>query len=80
MITWAHDIAVPGSCRTILAVWKVFSTERETTINVLQMLIGILEKNSTEGRTEMALEPVEVSMGRGGADDLCLGLACTAED
>lgn len=80
MITRAHDIAVPGSCRTILALWKVFGTERETTINVLQLLIGILENHSTEGTTEIALQPVEVSLGRSGAEDLCLGLACTAED
>ncbi|KAK1340805.1 hypothetical protein QTO34_017199 [Cnephaeus nilssonii] len=47
--------------RTILALWKVFGTERETTINVLQLLIGILEKHSTEGKREIALQPVEAA-------------------
>ncbi|XP_058138569.1 maestro heat-like repeat-containing protein family member 1 isoform X1 [Dasypus novemcinctus] len=31
--------------RTNLALWKAFGTQRETTINVLQLLIGILEKH-----------------------------------
>ncbi|XP_036107450.1 maestro heat-like repeat-containing protein family member 1 [Molossus molossus] len=44
--------------RTILALWKVFGTQRETTINVLLLLIGILENQSSEGATEMALQPV----------------------
>lgn len=80
MITRTHDIAVPGSRRTILDLWKLVSTEREATINILQLLIGILEKHTTEETRDIALQPVEVSMGRGGAEDLCLGLACRAED
>ncbi|XP_023604097.1 maestro heat-like repeat-containing protein family member 1 [Myotis lucifugus] len=47
--------------RTILALWKVFGTERKTTIKVLQLLIGILENHSTEGTTEKALEPVKAA-------------------
>lgn len=58
MVTRAHDTAVLGSCRTILALWKAFGIRQETTINVLQLLIGILENPSTEGTTEMALPPV----------------------
>ncbi|XP_023615725.1 maestro heat-like repeat-containing protein family member 1 [Myotis lucifugus] len=47
--------------RTILAPWRLFGTERKTTINVLQLLIGILENHSTEGTTEKALEPEEAA-------------------
>lgn len=67
MVTRAHDIAVPGSCRTNLALWKAFGTKRETTISVLQLLIGILEKlHSREETKEMAFQPVAVSMREGG--------------
>ncbi|XP_036314037.1 maestro heat-like repeat-containing protein family member 7 [Pipistrellus kuhlii] len=47
--------------RTILDLWKVFGTERETTINVLQLLIGILEKPATEETRDIALQPVEAT-------------------
>lgn len=80
MVSRAHDIAIPGSCRTVLALWKVFGTQRETTINVLLLLIGILENQSAEEATEMALQPVAVSMRREGPRTHCLGLGCRAED
>ncbi|XP_070263663.1 maestro heat-like repeat-containing protein family member 1 isoform X2 [Myotis yumanensis] len=47
--------------RTILAPWRLFGNQRKTTINVLQLLIGILENHSTEGTTEKALEPEEAA-------------------
>ncbi|XP_045730024.1 maestro heat-like repeat-containing protein family member 2B [Mirounga angustirostris] len=41
--------------RTNLALWKAFGTQRETTISILQLLIGILEQlHSTEETKEMA--------------------------
>ncbi|XP_008576182.1 PREDICTED: maestro heat-like repeat-containing protein family member 1 [Galeopterus variegatus] len=47
--------------RTNLALWKTFGTHRETTINVLQLLIVILEKNQSREETgEMAFRPVAV--------------------
>ncbi|XP_047596026.1 maestro heat-like repeat-containing protein family member 1 isoform X4 [Lutra lutra] len=48
--------------RTSLALWKAFGTRRETTISVLQLLIGILEKlHSREETEEMAFQPVAVT-------------------
>ncbi|XP_023112425.2 maestro heat-like repeat-containing protein family member 7 isoform X10 [Felis catus] len=48
--------------RTNLALWKAFGTRRETTISVLQLLIGILEKlHSREESREMAFQPVAVT-------------------
>ncbi|VCX10603.1 unnamed protein product [Gulo gulo] len=48
--------------RTSLALWKAFGTRRETTISVLQLLIGILEKlHSREETKEMAFQPVAVT-------------------
>nr|XP_035948345.1 maestro heat-like repeat-containing protein family member 7 [Halichoerus grypus] len=48
--------------RTNLALWKAFGTQRETTISVLQLLIGILEQlHSTEETKEMAFQPVAVT-------------------
>ncbi|XP_059043442.1 maestro heat-like repeat-containing protein family member 1 [Mustela lutreola] len=48
--------------RTSLALWKAFGTQRETTISVLQLLIGILEKtHSREETEEMAFQPVAVT-------------------
>nr|KAF6495895.1 hypothetical protein HJG63_010212 [Rousettus aegyptiacus] len=48
--------------RTNLALWNVFGTRRETTINVLQLLIGILENlHSKEETKEMAFQPVAVA-------------------
>ncbi|KAF7471056.1 hypothetical protein GHT09_017709 [Marmota monax] len=48
--------------RTQLALWKAFGTQRETTINVLQLLMGILEKTYTrEERKEMSFQPVAVA-------------------
>ncbi|XP_077615151.1 maestro heat-like repeat-containing protein family member 1 [Crocuta crocuta] len=48
--------------RTNLALWKVFGTRRETTISVLQLLIGILEKlHFNEETREMAIQPVAVT-------------------
>ncbi|XP_039725071.1 maestro heat-like repeat-containing protein family member 1 isoform X3 [Pteropus medius] len=48
--------------RTNLALWNVFGTRRETTINVLQLLIGILENlHSKEETREMAFQPVAVA-------------------
>ncbi|KAM5174128.1 maestro heat-like repeat-containing protein family member 1 [Callospermophilus lateralis] len=48
--------------RTQLALWKAFGTQRETTINVLQLLMGVLEKTYTrEERKEMSFQPVAVT-------------------
>nr|XP_025851205.1 maestro heat-like repeat-containing protein family member 1 isoform X4 [Vulpes vulpes] len=45
--------------RTNLALWKAFGNQRETTISVLQLLIGILERlHSKEETKEMAFQPV----------------------
>ena len=57
-----HDIAVSVSCRTILGLWKVFGTQRETTINILQLLTGILEQHCTTDMREMTPQHVLVSM------------------
>ncbi|XP_022267194.2 maestro heat-like repeat-containing protein family member 1 isoform X6 [Canis lupus familiaris] len=48
--------------RTNLALWKAFGNQRETTISVLQLLIGILERlHSKEETKEMAFQPVAVT-------------------
>ncbi|XP_057560132.1 maestro heat-like repeat-containing protein family member 1 [Hippopotamus amphibius kiboko] len=48
--------------RTSLSLWKAFGTQRETTINVLQELIGILEKlHSRDETREMPFQPVAVA-------------------
>ncbi|XP_037702578.1 maestro heat-like repeat-containing protein family member 1 [Choloepus didactylus] len=48
--------------RTILAIWKAFGTQRETTLNVLQLLISILEKYHPNLESqEMAFQPVAVT-------------------
>ncbi|XP_071465405.1 maestro heat-like repeat-containing protein family member 1 [Marmota flaviventris] len=48
--------------RTQLALWKAFGTQRETTINVLQLLMGMLEKTyAREERKEMSFQPVAVA-------------------
>ncbi|XP_070126957.1 uncharacterized protein [Equus caballus] len=48
--------------RTNLALWKAFGTQRETTINVLQLLIDILEKLHSRRETrKMAFQPVVVA-------------------
>ncbi|KAM5252294.1 maestro heat-like repeat-containing protein family member 1 [Hipposideros larvatus] len=47
--------------RTSLALWKLFGTRRETTISVLQLLIGILETLHSTEMTEMASQPVAVA-------------------
>lgn len=73
MVTKAHDIAVSGPCRTSLALWKLFGTRRETTISVLQLLIGILETLHSTEMTEMASQPVAVSLRGEGAEDSCSG-------
>lgn len=66
MITRACDIAFPGSYRTQLSLWKAFGTQRETAINVLQLLMGILEKtHPREEQKEMAFQPVAVSTKEG---------------
>ncbi|XP_069849033.1 maestro heat-like repeat-containing protein family member 1 [Dipodomys merriami] len=44
--------------RTKLALWKAFGAQRETAINILQVLIAILEKKNREETKEMALQPV----------------------
>ncbi|XP_077025782.1 maestro heat-like repeat-containing protein family member 1 isoform X4 [Tamandua tetradactyla] len=45
--------------RTNLALWRAFGTQRETTLKVLQLLIGILEKyHPTLESQEMASQPV----------------------
>lgn len=75
------DIAVSGSCRTNLALWKLFGTRRETTINVLQLLTDILEKlHSGEETSEMASQPVAVSTGERGAEDSSSGTWEPSED
>nr|XP_045380313.1 maestro heat-like repeat-containing protein family member 1 isoform X3 [Camelus bactrianus] len=48
--------------RTSLSLWKVFGTQRETTIGVLQVLIGVLEKLDSRDETgEMPFQPVAVA-------------------
>ncbi|KAM9674103.1 maestro heat-like repeat-containing protein family member 1 [Trichechus inunguis] len=48
--------------RTNLALWKVFGTQQETTLGVLQLLIGILENNPPKQENkEMDFQPVAVT-------------------
>ncbi|XP_023369834.1 maestro heat-like repeat-containing protein family member 1 [Otolemur garnettii] len=48
--------------RITLTLWRKLGTERDTTINVLQWLIGILEMaHSTEETAEMDYQPVAVT-------------------
>ncbi|XP_031300196.2 maestro heat-like repeat-containing protein family member 1 isoform X4 [Camelus dromedarius] len=48
--------------RTSLSLWKVFGTQRETTIGILQVLIGVLEKLDSRDETgEMPFQPVAVA-------------------
>ncbi|XP_036901826.1 maestro heat-like repeat-containing protein family member 7 [Sturnira hondurensis] len=47
--------------RTVLALWKVFGTQRETTFNVLQLLTGILEQRRTGEMKEVVPQSVLVT-------------------
>ncbi|XP_060046284.1 maestro heat-like repeat-containing protein family member 1 isoform X2 [Erinaceus europaeus] len=48
--------------RTSLTAWRMFGTHTKTTLNILQLLIGILEKlPPKEDTREMAFQPVAVT-------------------